>query len=501
MLGRESVIGVLGAGTMGTGIAQVAATAGHPVRLFDREEGAAAAAVRRIEARLRASVEKGRRRAEEAQAILARIEVAADLQAMAGCGLVIEAVSEELATKRELFAAVEPIVGEACILATNTSSLSITAIGAVLQKPSRFLGMHFFNPAPAMRLVEIVSGLETGAAVAEAACRLAESWGKTPIRVRNTPGFVVNRVARPFYGEGLLLLAEGAADPATLDAVLRDCGGFPMGPCELTDLIGQDVNAAVTRSLFEAYHFDRRYLPPRVQLELVEAGRLGRKCGRGFYDYDANGRPLRPDPAAEAPAPPPRELAVEGDLGPATSLIALAERAGLRVARVPHGPGLLHLENATLMLADGLPASEHAARQHRPVLTFDLCLDYARTPRIALAACANCPEPALREAVGFFQALGKTVTRIGDVPGLIVMRTLAMLANEAAEAVREGVAQPEAIDCAMRLGLNYPEGPLAWAGRVGVRRLVQCLDHLFELYHDPRYRASLELRRRLWQRE
>ncbi len=493
----EATVAVVGAGTMGAGIAQLAATAGHRVLLLDSRADAAAEAIAGIARRLESSVEKGRRSAAEAQAILSRLQAASSLADLAPAALVIEAVVEDLAVKRELFAALEKIVGERTILATNTSSLSITALAAGLSRPGRVVGMHFFNPAPVMPLVEIVSGLETETGVAETAFHTAQAWGKEPIHVRNTPGFVVNRVARPFYGEGFRLLAEGAADAATLDALYRDCGGFRMGPFELVDLIGLDVNLAVTRSVFAACHFDRRYTPSLLQEEMVAAGRLGRKTGRGFYDYGEGGE--RPEPASEPDGPVPAEITVEGHLGPAEPLLDLAREAGITVRWQPHGPGLVHLGETVLLMTDGIAASEHAARQGRPVVTFDLCLDFTIAGRIAIAAADRCQPAHLAAAAGLFQAMGKKVTRIADLPGMVILRTLAMLANEAADLAHHGIAEPEAIDLAMRKGVNYPRGPLDWARKIGWLRILECLDHLARSYGEERYRCSLWLRQRLWQ--
>lgn len=279
-------------------------------------------------------MEKGRLTAADRDAAAARMAVAPTLESMAPARLVIEAVVERLDIKQQVFKTLEDACGNDVILASNTSSLSITAIASALKRPERMAGMHFFNPAPLMRLVEIVSGLATDREVAQTLYDTAAAWGKSPVHAKSTPGFIVNRVARPFYAEALRLLKEGASDPATIDAIMRECGGFRMGPLELTDLIGQDVNSAVTRSVFDAYNGDPRFEPSLVQEELVAAGRLGRKSGRGFYDYGDGAE----NPAAHeaAPCAAPANVTIVGDLGPAAAPCH-PDRAKRHQCRTPSG--------------------------------------------------------------------------------------------------------------------------------------------------------------------
>ncbi|MDE2277677.1 MAG: 3-hydroxyacyl-CoA dehydrogenase, partial [Burkholderiales bacterium] len=293
---------VVGAGIMGAGIAQVAAQAGHPVWLFDLRPGAAAEARQRLAATLDGLVSKGRLAADAVQATLSRVTPAETLAQAAGAALVVEAIVEQLEAKRTLFRELEGLVGESAVLATNTSSISITAIANGLRHPGRLVGMHFFNPVPLMRLVEVVSGLATEPAVAEAIFALARAWGKVPVHARSTPGFIVNRIARPYYAETLALLHEQAAAPAALDSGLK-AAGFRMGPCELMDLIGHDTNFAVTQSVFEANFFDRRFGPSLVQREMVDGGLLGRKTGRGFYRYPQGAPALATPPRLAPPRP------------------------------------------------------------------------------------------------------------------------------------------------------------------------------------------------------
>ncbi|CAN7555195.1 3-hydroxyacyl-CoA dehydrogenase NAD-binding domain-containing protein [Terrabacter sp. LjRoot27] len=292
-------VGVIGAGAMGAGIAQVAATAGHAVTLVDAVPGAAGAAVEKIGAALTRHVDKGRLSADDASAVLARITPAASIEELPECGLVIEAVPEDLDLKRRIFADLADHQPSTTVLATNTSSIDIDDIAAEVPDPERVLGLHFFNPPPVMRLVEVVHGKRTARAFVEHAVALMDAWGKTPVRCRSTPGFIVNRVARPFYGEAQRIVESGVADPATVDWVLREKGGFPMGPLELTDFIGQDVNLAVGTSVWEQTGRDERYAPTAFQQGLVEAGRLGRKTGSGVYAYAADGSVTGAEPDVE----------------------------------------------------------------------------------------------------------------------------------------------------------------------------------------------------------
>jgi 3-hydroxybutyryl-CoA dehydrogenase len=504
-LPRTAVVGIVGAGTMGAGIAQVAAQAGHALLLYDAQPGAADAAVARLAAALAKLVERGKLGPDECAATTSRLRAVADLEALAPAGLVIEAIVERLDAKRELFERLERIVGEDAILASNTSSLSITALAAALAHPRRFAGLHFFNPAPLMRLVEVVSGIDTPRALAETLADTARAWGKEPVHARSTPGFIVNRCARPYYGEALRIVQEGGADPATVDAIMRDAGGFRMGPFELMDLIGHDVNFEVTRTMHTSSYNDPRYLPSVLQQDLVVAGRLGRKSGRGFYNYAEGAE--RPAPATAPPAPRPRRITVVGSLGPAQALVELVERSGIPVDRAA-GEGMFDVDGVTVALSDGRTATERKWAEtsassklghssFREITVFDLALDYAQSKRIAIAASDQASPRALEAATGLFQALGKDVSVVGDLPGLVVLRTLNLLVNEAADAVHQGVCSPRDLDTAMQAGVNYPRGPLAWADALGLPFVLAVTENIARCYGEDRYRPSLLLRQRV----
>jgi len=491
-------VGVIGAGAMGAGIAQVAAQAGYPVLLFDAMVGAVEKGLARIAKGLDRQVERGKLSPTDREALLGRITPAHSLEELAPARLVIEAIVEDLKVKCDVFEQIERSCGDDVILATNTSSLSITAIGASLKRPARLAGMHFFNPAPVMKLVEVVSGIDTDPQVAQLIYDTAKAWGKLPVHVKSTPGFIVNRVARPFYAEGLRVLQEGAADAVTIDALLQEAGGFPMGPFELMDLIGHDVNFAVTGSVFTAYFHDQRFQPSLLQQELVSAGYLGRKTGRGFHFYEHEAGKSHTRPATAEPARAPSAVMVAGNLGVAEPLMALMQAAGIQLEH-QEGPGLIHIGATAVALTDGRFATQRAAVDNISDLAlFDLALDYAKASRIALAPADQASPAALEAAVGLFQALGKQVSVIDDIPGLVVMRTVCMLANEGADTVNQGVCDAASVDIAMRNGVNYPRGPLAWAEAIGLPGVLQVLDNLAATYGEDRYRASPLLRRKVY---
>ncbi|MEW2585690.1 3-hydroxyacyl-CoA dehydrogenase [Streptomyces virginiae] len=484
---RSRTVAVVGAGTMGQGIAQVALLAGHRVLIYDIDAALASDGVGIVQDRVERMAAKGRLDRAEAEQAVGRIAAAGALADLAGAALVIEAVVENVGIKQTLFAALEDVLEPDALLATNTSSLSVTELAAALAHPGRFLGLHFFNPAPLLPLVEVVSGSATDPDAVERAYRTVLGWGKTPVRCADTPGFIVNRIARPFYAEAFAVYEEQGADPATIDAVLRESGGFKMGPFALTDLIGQDVNEAVTRSVWESFFRSPKFTPSLAQRRLVQSGRLGRKSGHGWFPYGPEAVSAQPHTAG--PEEAPDKVTVVGDLGPAAELADLLEEAGIAVTATEQGGPYIQLPGeGQLVLADGKTSVEFA-----DVVYFDLALDYRGATRIALSASEDTSERTLSEAIGLFQKLGKQVSVIGDVPGMIVARTVAMLIDLTADAVARGVASAEDIDTAMRLGVNYPLGPSEWHERLGQDWAYDLLHHLDERCPGGRYAPSLAL--------
>jgi len=484
---------VVGAGIMGMGIAQVAAQSGHNVWVYDTRAEAAVQAKHKLADTLAALVTKGKMTADAVQGVLSRITPVAQLSDAAHVRLVVEAIVENLAVKRSLFQELEALVGEHCILATNTSSLSVTAIANGLKHPARMVGMHFFNPVPLMKLVEVVSGLQTDAAVAQSIFDLAGAWGKTAVHARSTPGFIVNRIARPFYAETLALLQEQAAQPEQLDALFRGAG-FRMGPCELIDLIGHDTNFSVTQSVFEANFFDRRFTPSLVQREMVEGGLLGRKSGRGFYNYPDGAPALAASHVSTLPATAQWVVHGSGDVADALAS-AVSQCLGGKTASRATSSNWVGLEVAGLQLrqTDGRPAWQVAQ---------DACLKdvavFDELPTVAggvLAFACVGRQNASELAAAALHALGYVPAQVSDTPGLVVARTLAMLVNEAADAVLHGVCTPEGANAAMKLGVNYPAGPFDWLDRMGRARVVAVLHALDACYRGERYRVSPWLQR------
>ena len=482
---QQTHICVVGAGTMGRGIAQVAVAAGHRVSLVDPDSDQQRAATAEIVRRL------SRNRPDAGAMVAAQLTVwtgIADVPPVSNT-VVIEAIIENLEAKQSVFRQSFDHFGPGCILATNTSSLSVTEIAAGVQDPSRVVGMHFFNPVPAMRLIEVVHALQTDPVAADAIAALGTSWGKHVAHVRSTPGFIVNRVTRPFYGESLRLVEEGAASPECIDELFRSAGQFRMGPFELMDLIGTEVNYTVTKTVWRAFNYDPRFAPSQLQGEIVAAGRFGRKTGRGFYDYGENVPRPMPDPARSA-AECPDAVTLHGS---STQLETLLTRAGIGATVGESGavprieiPGI-----GSVVVTRGKTSREESSLLSQPALVLDRCMDPAQTSALALA---SDDELLTASVVAVLDRAGVRPYLIADTPGLVIARVLSMIANEAWEAAQQNVASPDDIDTAMTLGTNYPFGPFEWSGKWSPACVLEVIDGLWWEYRDPRYRASLRLR-------
>lgn len=476
---KEAPVGVVGAGAMGAGIAEVAAAAGHRVVLLD--VGAAALDRGRgiIDASLAGRVKRGILTGEQADDIRSRLTFTQDIGDLAACVLVVEAIIEQTAAKASLFARLESVLAPDAVIASNTSSLPISGLATSLQRPERFVGLHFFNPAPVMKLVEVVTIRDNPATLGPMLADLMRRWGKVPVLAADVPGFIVNRVARPFYAEGFLALGDGL-DPAAIDHALKVAGGFRMGPLELADLIGHDINYAVAGSIHGAYAGKTRFRLQPAQQALVEAGRLGRKTGRGVFVAGE-----KPVPPLEPPAPAPGRLHFGAGLD---ALRDAATAAGLSVVtdlRLPAGS--LEIDGIRVSLGDGRSAAGMARADDRTRVMLDMARDFA-TAGTLVASLANPDDAAARTAfAGFAQALGRGALILPDRPGGLVLRTLVQLANAAADAVADRVADADGIDAAMVHGANHPQGPLAWVAQVGTARVIQALTHLAAETGDDLY--------------
>lgn len=479
-------LGVVGAGAMGAGIAEVAASRGIAVTVFDARPGAAIAAVDTILGRARKRLAAGKLDQTQIDRLSDALSTAENLSDLSACDLVVEAIVEDLSAKQGLFAQLEDIVAPDALLATNTSSLPIGVVGAALRHRQRFAGMHFFNPVPLMKLVEIIPGPTTTAATMERLHAFALHIGKEPVAVRDTPGFLVNLGGRAFATEALAILQENVATPVQIDAIMRDCCGFRMGPFELMDLTGMDVNFTVSQFLHQSHFADPRLRSTPLHRYMLETGQLGRKAGQGFYSY-AEGAVAPSADTLTSVAPAAKVVLAEN----LPELIRCAADIGAEVLTKDDGCA------PVLAFPLGEDATAHALRlglDPRRVIAADLTFDTTR--RITLMTAPN-GDADLRDAVAAaIIASGRAVTAIADSTGFVAQRIVAMIANLGCEMAQTGLSAPRDIDKAMRLGLNYPLGPLEWAERIGASRLLVILRQIQALSGDDRYRPSPWLRRR-----
>jgi 3-hydroxybutyryl-CoA dehydrogenase len=487
----DLTVGIVGTGAMGRGIAQIAAQAGIRVVLYDTRAGAASAARDHALGALAKLAEKGRIPAEAANRAAGLLDVAHVLGHLDACHVVIEAIVEQLEAKRELFRQLEGVVAADCVLATNTSSLQVTAIAAPCRHPERVGGFHFFNPVPLMKVVEVIDGLMTAPWMGDALAALARRMGHTPVRAQDTPGFIVNHAGRGFGTEALACLREGVAPFWEIDRCLRDQAGFRMGPFELLDLTGLDVSHPVMESIYDQYYQEPRYRPSPATAQRVAAGLLGRKSNdRGFYEYvDGRARPMPVAPVPDAPVPKVwvARRGLHDALAPAVVKLG---------GHLDHGdrPGPdslclvapLGLDATSTAVAEGVDATRTVAVD---------CLFGLEKRRTIMTTAAT--RPAMRDAAHALLARdGVPVSVIRDSAGFVAQRVVAHIVNIGCDIVQQRICSPQDLDLAVTLGLGYPRGPLAWGDAIGPARVLEILERLQSFYGDPRYRPSPWLRRR-----
>lgn len=481
----DLTVAIVGCGIMGQGIAQIAAQAGCRVLMFDTRPSAVEAAKAAIGGVLAKLVERGKLKPDQAQAVTDRLAPVATLTELAGAHVVIEAIVELLDAKRALVGELEIVVSQDCLIATNTSSLSVTAIAAAARHPERVAGFHFFNPVPLMKVVEVIDGALTAPWVAPALTALAQRMGHRPVRAKDTPGFLVNHAGRGYGTEALRILSESVANVATIDAILKGACGFRMGPFELLDLTGLDVSHPVMESIYRQFYEEPRFRPSPITAQRLAAGLLGRKARRGFYDYARE-----PEAAPEAPrAPLPNSIWItEGPNAERVAGIALA--TGVQVGT----PDSADLIIVPLLGEDASTAAQRLGVDAKRCIGIDALfgLDSHRT----LVATPATDGPSRTAALTLFTADGKAASLIADSPGGVAQRVLATIVNIASDIAQQRIATPADIDAAVTLGLGYPQGPLAWGDAVGPGNILLILETLLAITGDPRYRPSLWLRRR-----
>ena len=472
----------------------MAAQAGSVVRLYDLQPGAAQTAKDSLLTTWLKLVTKNKLGVEAQTALASRLQVVNSLQGLAGCTMVIEAVVERLDVKQQILTELEPIVGPDTVLATNTSSLSVTAIAAALTHPERFAGFHFFNPVPLMRVVEVIAGLRSSAVVCEQLAAYAKQFGHTPVSAQDTPGFIVNHAGRGFGTEALRVVGERVADFATIDRILRDQIGFKLGPFELMDLTALDVSHPVMESIYRQYFDEPRYRPSVITAQRLAGGVLGKKTGAGFYRYEQGVVQIPPEPPVPTvPNMPP--VWVSPKAARRAELYQLLKELGAQIetASAPSSGALilvapLGLDVTTLAAVERLDASR--------TIGIDMMMDDASTRRRVLATNPASRSDMRDAAHALFAKDGKAVSVVRDSGGFVSQRVVATIVNIAADMCQQGVCTPRDLDLAVTLGLGYPMGPLALGDRIGPTNVLEILFNMQTVYGDPRYRPSPWLRRR-----
>lgn len=487
-------VGIVGTGAMGRGIAQMAAQAGSQVLLFDVQSGAAEAATQALQSTWQTLQTKGKLDESQVGTYVARLQIAESVAALAPCDLVVEAVVERLDVKQRLFAELEDIVSPTAVLATNTSSLSVTSIAAALKRPGQLAGYHFFNPVPLMRVVEVIAGLKTSDVVCQQLTDYTRQFGHTPVSAQDTPGFIVNHAGRGYGTEALRVAGERVADFATIDRILKDQMGFRLGPFELMDLTALDVSHPVMESIYRQYYDEPRYRPSVITAQRLAGGVVGKKVGEGFYKYEAGVAQVPPEPAAPVVAELP-PVWVSPKAARRAELYQLLKNLGANIetGAAPSSQALilvapLGLDVTTLAAVERLDATR--------TMGIDMILDDAATKRRVLAT-NPATRPDMRDAAhALFARDGKAVSVIRDSGGFVTQRVVATIVNIAADMCQQGICTPADLDVAVTLGLGYPMGPLAMGDRIGPTNVLEVLFNMQTVYGDTRYRPSPWLRRR-----
>jgi len=485
-------IGIVGTGAMGRGVAQIAAQAGIRVLLFDALHGAAATARETVTGTLGKLAEKGKITAAALAAASAKLEVVSRLDELATAQIIVEAIVENLDVKKALFQQLEDIIAADCILATNTSSLSVTSIAAACKRPERIGGFHFFNPVPLMKIVEVIDGLLTAPWVSAALLALGQRMGHTAVRARDTPGFIVNHAGRGFVTEALRIISEGVTDFREIDSVMREAAGFRMGPFELMDLTGLDVSQPVMESIYNQYYQEPRYRPSALAAQRLAGGLLGRKTGRGFYSY-SNGTP-EPSPAAAVPVAKAASVWVSQTHPEwAGVLREIADAAGIEV-ETGYTPGSGALCIVTPLGADATTACVTQGLDPGRTVAIDCLFGIGKRRTLMTTPLTTA---AMRDAAhALFAADGAAVSMIRDSAGFVAQRIVACIVNIGCDIAQQRVASPADIDRAVTLGLGYPKGPLAFGDALGAMKVLSVLEAMQDFYGDPRYRPSPWLKRR-----
>jgi 3-hydroxybutyryl-CoA dehydrogenase len=489
----ELALGLVGCGIMGRGIAQIAALSGATVKLVDSREGAAQAARDELIATFGKLAEKGKLDASAAASAAGRLVAGKGLEDLRGCHVVVEAIVEDLAAKKSLFASLENVVDTGTILATNTSSLSVTSIAAGLKHPERVAGFHFFNPVPLMKIVEVIGGFLTRPEVTDYLLALGGHWGHTAVLAKDTPGFIVNHAGRGYGTEGLRLLAEGICSVPTLDAVLRDTAGFRLGPCELLDLTGLDVSHPVMESIYHQYYEEPRFRPQVLTRQMLTAGALGKKTGHGFYRYGADGK-KEAIPEPSQPTQRPGSVWISKEHPELAERVAvLVTAAGVQLESGPR-PSDRALCIVTPLGEDATTCCVRESLDATRTVGIESLLDLSR--RRVVMTTPGTGADYLAMACGLFGATGVPVSVIRDSAGLVTQRVVAHIVNIACDIAQQQIAEPQDIDRAVVLGLGYPIGPLAWGDQLGPRTVLAILKNLELQTGDTRYRPSPWLQRR-----